>query len=97
MPSKIKNSGLPNFKGLQIQLQSQLNIPLWEDKLKDYWDQQLVLLLKYCFPLDFDYTNSLHSTVKNHKSAMGDPTDVEKYRRNQTQSHKCPIHYTTYY
>ena len=50
----IRNSGLPIFWGLRILVQSQLNVKAWIFHLNDYWDQQLVDLIGYGFPLDFD-------------------------------------------
>ena len=42
----VKYSGLPNFMGCQIPLQSQLHIPAWKNYLQDDWDQQLLDLLE---------------------------------------------------
>ena len=58
-----------NFSHSQILVPNQLNIKEWQAELCDYWDKQLILLLKYGFPLDFDYSNPLHATYENHKSA----------------------------
>ena len=64
----IRRSGLPNF--LHIPVHSQLNIPMWKQYLHTYWDQQLVDLLQYGFPLDFDRSRQLQVTKINHKSAI---------------------------
>ena len=69
----IRNSGLPNF------LQSQLNINRWKYHLHIYWDQQLVDLLHYGFPLDFDRSGQLQSTEINHKSAIDYHDHVSHY------------------
>ena len=38
--------------------------------LSDYFDQQLVDLLEFDFPLDFDNHRTLESTLENHSSVM---------------------------
>ena len=50
----IRQSGLPNFLGLRIPVYTQLNVDSWRSHLADYLDQQLVYLIAYGFPLDFD-------------------------------------------
>ena len=36
---------------------------------RNIWDSQLILLLRYGFPLDFDYYSPLESVDENHSSA----------------------------
>ena len=50
----VRASGRPNYLGLRIPLTSNLNISAWRMHLKNYWDQQLVDLLEFGSPLDFD-------------------------------------------
>ena len=66
IPRRIKVSGTHNFMQTQIQIQSQLKPDVWQKYLTNYLDSQLVLLLRYGFPLDFDYSNPLHS-IENNK------------------------------
>ena len=47
----IKSSSLPNFWGLRIPVDTNLNIPAWRKYLCNYFDQQLVDLIEYGFPL----------------------------------------------
>ena len=47
--------------------------------LTNYCDSQLLLLLRYGFPLDFDYTSPLCSVDNNHSSATKYTTDVQAY------------------
>ena len=58
---RIKVSGYHNYMETQIQIQSQLKPDTWHKYLHNYWDSQLVLLLRYGFPLDFDYASPLQS------------------------------------
>ena len=39
---KILNSGIPNFMGMRIPVQSQLKITAWRKYLHHYWDNQLL-------------------------------------------------------
>ena len=50
----IRHSGKPNFFGARIPVTSQLNVDKWEELLQGYWDQQLLQLLRFGFPLDFN-------------------------------------------
>ena len=75
----VKKSKMPNFMKARIPVQSQLNIASWYKYLGDYWDQQLVDLLHYGFPLDFDRSQSLQSTFINHASALQFSDHVDKY------------------
>ena len=49
----VKRSGKPNFLQAHIPIQSQLKVGAWEEALGDYWDKQLIELIKFGFPLDF--------------------------------------------
>ena len=77
--SIIRKSGLPNYLCMRIPVSSQLNIPIWKEHLASYWDQQLLDLLQYGFPLDFDRSILLKSTEVNHKSAIEFQEHVSKY------------------
>ena len=37
---RIKSSSVPNFLGLSIPIESQLNVPEWKKLFENYWDQQ---------------------------------------------------------
>ena len=47
--------------------------------MSNYWDKQLIDLLTFGFPLDFDRSVTLHTTVENHKSAQQFPDQVQDY------------------
>ena len=46
---------------------------------KNYWDQQLVQLVEFGFPLDFNRNSVLHYDEKNHSSAIEFPDDIRVY------------------
>ena len=63
----------------QIQISSQLKADVWERHLQGYWDSQLLFLIRYGFPLDFDYSTPLQSVDKNHTSANEFTEDIQAY------------------
>ena len=75
----VRARGCPNFMGARIPVQSELNIKQWEKVLAEYWDRQLIELLKFGFPLDFNRQCTLTSDKKNHASAVDHPNDVLAY------------------
>ena len=86
----VKQSRIPNFLGCRIPVMSQLHVDKWEKELKDYWDSQLIHLIKYGFPLDFNRGCSLVSDHINHKSALQYPNDIDNYLSEEI-SHKAII------
>ena len=79
----VKASNLPNFMACRIPLQSQLNIINWKKYLVNYWDQQLVDLLAFGFPLDFDRSRPLQATEINHASAIAYSQHIDKYLQDE--------------
>ena len=81
----VRNSAMPNFMGVRIPVDSQLNINAWRLYLAQYWDKQIVDLLQYGFPLDFDRSRLLQSTYVNHSSALKFPDHVQNYIQTEKQ------------
>ena len=54
----IRDSGIPNFSGLCIPVNTNLKISSWRAHLCDYFDKQLVDLIEFGFTLDFDRISS---------------------------------------
>ena len=75
----IRQTGKPNFWGARIPVTSQLNVDKWEELLQGYWNQQLLQLLRFGFPLDFNRSCPLQSEKGNHTSATQFPLDVDAY------------------
>ena len=63
----------------RIPVSSQLNVNVWKNELKDYWDQQLLQLIEFGFPLDFNRNCVLRHEEGNHSSATEFPRDVDAY------------------
>ena len=83
--AKVRRSGLPNFMEVRIPLKTQLKVPCWKKYLDNYWDQQLVDLIQFGFPLDFDRQIVLQSTEVNHSSALKYPDHVSRYIQEELQ------------
>ena len=62
----VSGSKKPNFMSTQMILNSQLNPNKWDELLKGYWDKQLLFLVRYGSPLDFDKKIKLESHMDNH-------------------------------
>ena len=50
-----------------------------------YWDQQVIDLIQYVFPLDFDRDSILGETLDNHTSANDYASHVTKYIQEELQ------------
>ena len=79
----IVNTKTHNFMEAQIEIESQLNPDVWDKYLKNYWDKQLPLLIRYGFPLDFDNASPLQHEENNHASANLFTKDVSHYLQEE--------------
>ena len=83
MHAMVKASGQPNYLHCRIPVPSQLNIAAWKKMLQGYWDTQLIYLLEFGFPLDFNRNYHLSSDSTNHKSAVEFPNHVDAYLQEE--------------
>ena len=81
----ITESRLPNFMKCRIPVQTHLKPQVWQKYLTNYWDRQIVDLISFGFPLDFDRSSPLISTYENHSSAVQYPDQVDKYIQEELQ------------
>ena len=81
----VRATGKPNFMGARLPVQSKLNVKAWKKNLTKYWDQQLLQLLEFGFPLDFNRNCPLRHEQGNHKSATEFPTDIDAYPEEELQ------------
>ena len=70
---------------LRIPVNSQLKVEAWKKYLHAYWDRQLIDLIQYGFPLDFDRKCTLKSTYINHASALNHSDHVVDYIQTEMQ------------
>ena len=71
--------------GARIPIRSQLNIQKWHEYLSEYWDQQLLQLVTFGFPLDFNHQCVIKADKTNHASAVKHPADIETYLKEEKQ------------
>ena len=69
--------------GIRIPVNTQLKVEAWKHHLKSYWDQQLIDLIQYGFPLDFDRNCTLGETRDSHTSANVHSSHVTKYIQDE--------------
>ena len=86
----VKSFHKPNYLGARLKVDSQLNLEAWKAELHDYWDSQLIDLLYFGFPLDFNRNSPLRWEGENHKSALNFPRDIEVYL-NEELHHKAIV------
>ena len=86
----VKSFHKPNYLGARLKVDSQQNLEAWKAELHDYWDSQLIDLLYFGFPLDFNRNSPLKWEGENHKSALNFPRDIEVYLEEELQ-HKAIV------
>ena len=75
----VTTDGRFNFEGAQQRVPSGLCIPAWKQYLQGYQDEQLVQFLEFGWPINFDRTAVLMSTLQNHASALQYEQDIQHY------------------
>ena len=78
--SKVKKSGQPNFKGCRIPVPSLFKFDYLERELADYHDPEILLLLRYGCPINFEgVPETLSHACQNHKGAIEFPEQVDAF------------------
>lgn len=75
----IKEYELPNFLGARLPVKSDLIIHKWEELLHSYHDEELVLFLKYGWPVGYNADHPPSSADSNHQSAIRYPNHVNSF------------------
>ena len=75
----VRATNKPNYMEVRLCVESQLKVGAWKTHLKNYWDRQLLQLLEFGFPLDFNRNCPFSYEPGNHKSATEFPHDVDVY------------------
>ena len=81
----VRATNKHNYMEARLPVKSQLNISEWKSRLTNYWDQQLLQLLEFGFPLDFNRNCPLRCEGTNHSSAIEHPSDVDAYIKEETE------------
>jgi len=77
----VKDSGEPNYIGLQIPVYSGINCDFLESELVDYNDRIIVDLMRYGAPIGHNAgaVEFVQSNHRNHAGARLFPVDIDKY------------------
>ena len=82
----VRESGLPNYKGLCIPIPSCFNFKFPREALKDYHDYEVVDLLKFGFPLSHDGITGAKTVPKNHTGAREWPGEIRRILNKEVAS-----------
>ena len=75
----VTAQGRYNHEGARCRVPSGLNIDAWRRYLTDYTDTRLVEFLEFGWPINFDRSAALQSTLDNHASAVQYSADIDFY------------------
>ena len=76
----ILQSGQPNFSGCQFPVQTNLNTQFLRETMGVYHDPDVLALIEFGFPLNFDKTIPVGSQhLRNHKGAQDFPAAIDHY------------------
>ena len=76
----IQDIGLPNYRMARLPIESGLNLPAWEQYLKDYPDNRLLQYLKFGFPLSLTDQEKLNNIdVSSHYLALQYRNGIQDY------------------
>ena len=83
----MKATGLPNFVGARVPVQSDLLVSRWRELLVDYSDYKVCEFLEFGFPLDYS-ASSLPNAVeyRNHSRARRHARAVSDYLQQECSS-----------
>ena len=80
--------------GYRVTVPSTMNISVWEEHLRNYYDTQLIDFLKYGFPLDMVHNAIIDSKfIDNHPTASQYPQELEStsIRKSNTMLYWVPL------
>ena len=78
--ARLPNASGPNTSTLRLPIPSNLNIPEWRSRLKEYPDRDLSDFLEFGWPIGYSSTTSSpQSSHKNHGSAQSSPQIIADF------------------
>ena len=80
-------TGCYNFAGARQRVPRGLNISAWKQYLADYTDGHLVQMLEFGWPVNFDRSAPLLSTLENHASGTQHEEDIDHYIETELSHH----------
>ena len=76
----VLQSGIPNYRGICVSLNSTFNLQYLKEMIADYHDQRLIDYLTFGFPFSLAKDACIKNNSKdNHASALNFPEAVEEY------------------
>ena len=77
----VRQSNKFNFEGCQIEVPSPWNIPLFEELLQGYHDQEIIKFLRYGWPVELKHISQQASTdiPQNQRGARSNPVQISDY------------------
>lgn len=79
----IKASSTPNFRGVRIPLESDLNILNWRTCLEEYHDKILCEYLEFGWPIGYHANSPPATTERNHPSANAHQQHVDRFIKTE--------------
>ena len=82
--SAVANSGKPNYLGRKIELGTNFQLTLWEKKLRQYEDKQVVNLLRFGLTLGISVRSQLErKNINNHPMATQFSEHVDAFLQKE--------------
>lgn len=75
----VRATNKPNYKEAQIPIPSNIRVENWLPLLQDYKDKDVILFLKYGFPITYDSESPPVPTFQNHQSAIRFQKHVDNF------------------
>ena len=85
MHEAIRRSGKPNFQGCRFPVYTKIDVAFLEKELSDYEDKQVVELIKYGFPINYEGTGPGKVNSTNHKGAVDFPEEIDNYLEREVR------------
>ena len=76
--SLVRKGGRPNYRGAQVPISS-LPLDMWQDRLRDCEDTQLVSFMRFGWPVGFEGQKPPDLFSDNHGSARRRPEHIANY------------------
>ena len=83
--STVRDSGVPNYRGVQIPVKHALNIPAWRRVEHRLSDPSLVNMLAYGFPVGYASGEVPTPGTPNHSSALRNRAAVESFLEKEVR------------
>ena len=83
--TRVRDSGVPNYRGARLPVPHGLNINAWRRYEHLLEDRSIVDMLEYGFPIGFVGDAPPLGGLANHSSATANPNSITSYLRTEMQ------------